>query len=299
MYLRELLVDRRPAIAEAVADAILSLFALVGPRDAVWLDELMRHGWLPSSQLKLGEWGRLKPPELNARTAELSDSRAALFVNLSHPNGFIREATVEAIRVGRPRGTLLFVLVRLRDWIPEVRSAAWECLQALLPRATDEEMLNALALALRLERGSRTTEVERGRQSLLDRLRRTGGLEAGARWVDPVVRRCCLAELLHVGADPGGLAGLAWDDPDPLVQEWLFAGPLPVMGGEERMRVLEQATHVTRARVKSHALLELWHADPNRAHPVLRENLLAQAVTVRELAIWILEKDGSLDSAVF
>ena len=299
LYLRELLVDRRPAIANAAADAILSLIALIGPRDAVWFDELMRHGWLPRARLRMGNWFFMKPLELTARTAELRDSRPALLVNLSHPDGFVREATVRAVRLGQPQGALLPIVIRLCDWIPQVRRAATECLQALLDRATTEETLKALALALRIERRSRTGEVEQARQRLLERLHGAGGLEAGARWVDPAVRRCCLAELLRASSDPHGLARLALNDPDPLVQEWVFTGPLRSIGAQDRVRVLERAARVRRARTRGRALRALWDADPDRAEPVLRENLLAQATTVRELAIWILEKEGTLDAAEF
>ncbi|PAT40702.1 hypothetical protein CK623_04885 [Vandammella animalimorsus] len=75
---------------------------------------------------------------------------------LCHPDGRVRERALQRITPGHADAAIWqAVLLRLNDWVPQVRAAAWQALQRLLPQLDFDTALQALPALQALERGQR------------------------------------------------------------------------------------------------------------------------------------------------
>ena len=84
-----------------------------------------------------------------------SDSHS-LLTELLSSDGRVRERALKRITPGNPDAAIWqAVLLRLNDWVPQVRAAAWQALQRLLPQWDIATALQALPALQALERGQR------------------------------------------------------------------------------------------------------------------------------------------------
>ncbi|WP_238946462.1 hypothetical protein [Vandammella animalimorsus] len=80
----------------------------------------------------------------------------SLLTELFSPDGRVRERALERITPGNADAAIWqAVLLRLNDWVPQVRAAAWQALQRLLPQWDLATALHALPALKALERGQR------------------------------------------------------------------------------------------------------------------------------------------------
>lgn len=301
LYLRELLLDRRAAVREAASATIGTLLRDVRLPDMMWFDEQMRQGWLASASLRWQRWHRLTPFAMAFRLPPIHNDRSAVLLGITHSSGFVREACLRrAAKIGLV-DALPFVVIRLRDWVPEVRAAATAAWRVLSRTAPVSDLVSLLSVFLRLRGLERGANLDAAFAELGERLSEHGGAGflAGRRFGDPVARRYCFGALLAAGTPPTQLARDALEDPDPLVQQWALTEALDRMDGADPWPVLADATRIAGARVQTHALQLMWDRDPEPARPHLEHALLASATSVREFAVWALQQSGSVDVAEY
>ncbi len=301
LYLRELLLDRRGSVREAASAAIGTLLREVELPDMIWFDEQMRQGWLAAASLRWPRWHSLTPFAMALRLPPIRNDRCALILGIMHASGFVREACLRrAAKIGLA-DALPLVVIRLRDWVPEVRAAATAAWRALSRTAPLADLAPLLSVFLRLRGLARAADLDAAYAELGARLSERGseGLLIGRRLGDPVVRRHCFGALLAVGAPPARLARDALEDPDPLVQRWALTEALHRTDGADWWPVLADATRIAGARVQTHALQLMWNRDRERSRPHLEHALLASATSLREFAVWALRQSSSVDIAEY
>ncbi|PAX18639.1 hypothetical protein CLI92_02265 [Vandammella animalimorsus] len=82
--------------------------------------------------------------------------RHSLLTELLSPDGRVRERALKRITPGNADAAIWqAVLLRLNDWAPQVRAAAWQALQRLLPQWDFATALQVLPALRALERGQR------------------------------------------------------------------------------------------------------------------------------------------------
>src|ERR1051326_2316679 len=119
--LAPLLLDCNQDIARATARVMSELGSLLRPAELPWLDQVMRerspYRWsYPSA------WTELKASQLN-QVQELSKASAfPLGLASFHFNGYIREGALRRLGDVFNGTELPFLLLRLNDWVPQVRS---------------------------------------------------------------------------------------------------------------------------------------------------------------------------------
>lgn len=120
-----LLMDGNKDMAQATARVVSSLGALLKPGELPWLDQVMRdrspYRWsYPSA------WADLKPGQLDKVCRFLAISTFPLGLASFHFNGHVRESAVRPLGDVFNGTELPFLLLRLNDWVPQVRGTAGE-----------------------------------------------------------------------------------------------------------------------------------------------------------------------------
>lgn len=301
IYLRCLLLSSRAEIRTAANEAARELISLVAPQDWVWFDDVMRSGWLGSQALYRQEWQSVAPLEFFQAMEGLDDPRTAVALGLAHRNGFIRESALEQVVQLGSAAFLPLVILRLRDWVPEVRTAAGRALCYVLDASADEEVLDAIPLLTHLAVLEQTPELATGATLIRKRLVRDDGstLLKGLAHDEVLTRRYCYEFLRSLDLrGPVEVFSLAIEDPDPVIQEWAV-GIAEDLDDSERTRCLRRAAEVRRGRVSLKALRALWEVDREQAVDLVDEALLARAASVRQFAIWALRQRGSFEPGEF
>ena len=260
----------RPELATAAAKAVQSLVEIVSPAELLWLDELMRR-FPPVSLCHYPgdiawKWEELLPEKIDYLLSFGSSSLSIIGLASFHRSGYVREAAVKKL-AGFTNGTeLSFLLIRLYDWVVNVREAAREALERRLIPEYAPEMVGNLALISRLQ--MRRDPAARDRSSLIDSIFELlkssechSALLAGLKSRDRVVRRSCF----HLAAESAGVWSkvvAAGSPPNPPLQKGglpeapLFKGGL---GGSATGRVYKRSTGFD--HTQSAGIEKLWLLD--------------------------------------
>jgi HEAT repeat protein len=184
---------------------------------------------------------------------------------------------------------LPFLVVRLNDWVRQVREAARAMLPALLRPENADAIVAALPLLAALA-GKRRDDHERTLALFSSFLRAPAGIPAARRGTDssdPAVRRACYQLLFAAGdvavAVDGALLGKALRDPSPLLRLDAFRAvarlrPVP-------LALLEAARADTFLPVRREAFRLLLELSPAHAEREIRAALLDRSAGLRWEAV--------------
>jgi HEAT repeat protein len=163
--------------------------------DLVKVDTQMRQ---TTSMEWISYWRRLS---INSFfTSEMSENarRAVVVFASFNPNGFIRERAV--LKLKDYAGTLPFTILRLNDWVPQVRQAAVESADYRLARLADGELIAALPFADKLSRSGRARNANTYIKRILTAMTSEENekeLTAGLNSSELRTRRICATALFN------------------------------------------------------------------------------------------------------
>ncbi|MDO3409621.1 hypothetical protein QWJ34_07585 [Saccharibacillus sp. CPCC 101409] len=278
------LYDEEPDIAAAAESALGRLLESCPPDGLVRLDEQSRLG---SGRL----WQVDTPPWREAQAAVLSALDGAGFTRLAlasfHRSGFVREQAV--LRLGSlPGGKgLPFLLLRMNDWVRQIRRQSQRSLESrLLPEFADD-WLASTELVLRLLQCSRDSfgpfveavAVLLRRAECAPALNRAMGSPRA-----PERRFAFRCALEAEAASPAEVLGRALSAADPWLRLWAARLAAKRLFGSERTAALETMLRDPLPAVRREALDELPGHDAGLAETVLQAALLDRSPAVRETA---------------
>jgi HEAT repeat protein len=145
----------RTVIAGDIADLLRvegEMDALLGRLNAGELlefgDDVRRiyHGWHGGS----GAWSRLKVPHVNALGRGESIPVTLVGVLSFHGDGYIRHAAVRVLDNVGSGAELRYLLVRLNDWVPDIRAAALAAVERRLHAGYVEQLALHVGVVVRL-----------------------------------------------------------------------------------------------------------------------------------------------------
>jgi hypothetical protein len=269
------------ALADVVTEAdrgnaSVVMAQLAGLNGHGWLrlDELARRphwSWGQSPLDNVADW----EPVLTAGTCV-----AGLVAASMCRDGRVREAAVNALGRARTPLAAAALAVRVADWVPEVRSAAWAAVSARTG-ASDAAAIVPVVLALKPR--------VRGRETVASYLAKIAGgptvtMQALATADDRACKLWALEALQQRSLLTAAvLADRAMRDPDPVVALWCarsLAGPSGELPTADGLRLLGSA----RARVRALAVGRL--SDDQLTRQALQELLLDRSASVRSVARW-------------
>ena len=240
-------------LREPAQDAITFLLYRLTPASLAWVDWQARNYTYAYGE---DAWWRIRPQDVAGITSSASSSVTGILA--SHPNGFVREAAVDALGSASDGVEMPFLALRANDWVPAVAGKA----AAHLAEAIGRTLVSDSGVAAVLER------VET--------------FDSGVR---RFVFRFILAGITSPG-DPALVTALA--DTDPPVRR-LAVQQLERMDDRNVAQTLERlATRDPMPSVRREAMAILTRSNPDRLRHLLPDLLLDRAAAVRNLTRYLV-----------
>jgi HEAT repeat protein len=212
-------------------------------------------------------------------------------------NGYTREAALRELSVLAHPRAVPYTLLRLGDWVPQVRSAAIGTLRSLMPLGIAEQLLEYHYLIARLR------HVERLNQSTV--------VDEIAEYLQKTASRPAVEQALLSKREPHRLfayqlLGKQWDerlvaqalaDPAPSIRLWLtrtFLASAP----PEALALLPRLLRDKSSRVSTTIINALTPAQIVASQHILLDLAFSDARQVREASRYILQHTSQADLVV-
>lgn len=287
------------SVARAAAAAVERLLSSVTPEDLARLDSVFRERSPYAGRYRM-EWHRLAPSDLG-RFESFSGQRIVLLGLASfHESGYVREEAVRRLAGSNSGAELPFLLIRLNDWVAEVREAARLAVGLRLSPRHAGSLMENLPLVARLMRVARADHSQIGEavEVLLKSADCRDTLLRGLESKNRSVRRICFRLAAEAeGSDTRAVLERALADRDTVIRLWAARQISAGLGGGATESLLEimKGDHFMPVRREAlRALLSLW---PKKAEAALRRALFDSHASLREEARYQLRKAGEDDFA--
>jgi HEAT repeat protein len=266
------------------AAEIHQIISELRPLDLAALDQRVR-GWSAYGYYNLQNWQSLRPADVS-RLAQSEFATSLVGLASFHSSGYVREAAVEKLALQRMGKELPFLLIRLNDWVMQVRDTAARAVRARIEPAYAVHFLANIALVLRLRACGRVDRqfVDEVR-GLLKRPECKDLLQAAMASKDRAIRR--ISFQLAAEADPSARASIiraVMTDPDAVARSWAVRHFLPEATPDDLPGVVEPMLKDRFIPVRRDALWHLAQKRPDLAAEPLRFALLDNHISMRETA---------------
>ena len=250
----------------------------------------------------LDVWHRMSPSDLRLLERFGDASASSLGLASFHPNGYVREEAIKRLARLKTGGEIPFLILRLNDWVPEVRNSAVGAIHSRLRPEYCRAFVASFLLLSRLKHAGRADHKETlaAVNQLLSRDECRADLLASLKSEDRFVRRAGFKLALNLkGLHLQQVAELALNDDDTAIRSW---GAQAISSAEDAARFtpflerLKQDRFMLLRRAALRILVKL-----NSPHVVdeLRAALLDPHISIREEARYYLKKIEPTDFADF
>lgn len=301
-YIAPILVSGTRDEISSAAEAIETLLSSTTPEDLISLDELVRSSWVfgcPYSE----SWSRIEPRELAKWVGPGEPGVLLLRLSSFHSNGFVREEAIRRLKLINDGSELPYLLIRLNDWVPAIRSLAQDAVLARIQVNYIDHFIKSLALVVRLENAQRAdhAHVLRGITLLLSNPIARPAIIAGMNNTSRIIRRACFRILTDNDSDDLQdilLAALRVDD--PIIRLWSARKISKVVFLNEQLSdILPILSLDHYAPIRLEALRAWVDFFPTLMDKMLRTALLDRSASIRDEARFHLRKQGEFDFAQF
>ena len=288
-------------VATAAADAIHRLFRALPITDLSELEWTLR-GRAAYSMGTLHEWYKLGPSQLVLLERFGEQSVQILGLASFHHNGYVREAAINRLALSASGAELPFLILRLNDWVPNVRDAAYK---AILSRVRPEycrSFIQNFALLWRVEQGGRVdhTKIIQAINELLKSDQCRAVLFESLSSPDRLIRRACFRLALDsTNSDLQQVVTLALDDDDTVIHRWGAQKISSVSDEAGFQHLLERMKRDRFTPVRREALRIAVKLNSPHVVEELHAALLDPHRSMREEAIYHLKNIQPLDVARF
>jgi HEAT repeat protein len=307
-YAAELLAGLRACVSDRPGEQepmerLAQVAGQVPPRLLPAVDTALRQGF---SEYRSDGWPHLGGHSELARFMRLPADWGVMAVAASHRSGYVREAAVWALAASNDGRAVPYVLLRLNDWVKEIRRAARSAIETFFQPVFAHNVIAALPVVWALARQNRD-DHERFVSRVLAFLRSPAcapALRAGCRAQDREIRRVCFELLLRRGGGaeheaPEALSA-ALADRDPVVRVWAARRlaretPAPWADVLARRALGDRSVQVRRAALAAVASM----LSDEEARPLLEAALLDTHTTARWQARILVLARGPFDLAAF
>lgn len=276
-------------VAASAAQAVDQIVRQCCSAELLRLDDLVRNR---------GEWHW--PDVAPSQVARLSGGLAGVLgVFSSHRNGYMREAAVRELAADRRDGGLPFLLIRVNDWVPEVRAAAKQAVLDRLQTEYAREFVRYLPLVFRLKEVGRSDsrEIIAPVLALLGRPECRDMLREGLTDSDRQVRRATFRTLLSEAEGARQAIRLGLESKDILIRHIAAREARARLEGPDLEATLSRMLRDRFMPVRREALYGFFERLPQAAIDRLRTSLFDPRASVRETARFFLQKRGENDAA--
>ena len=281
------------------AKEIHEIVSELPPLDLASLDQRVR-GYGAYSYYHLNDWQNLRPSDVT-RLAQSKFAVSLVGLASFHYSGYVRETAVGELAAQRTGKELPFLLIRLNDWVSQVRDTAAQAVRARIEPPYAVHFLANIRLVLRLRACGRVDkQFVDDVCSLLKRPECKEVLQAGMASKDKTIRR--ISFKLAAEADPSTRSSIiraVMTDPDAVIRSWAVRHFLPDVTPDELPSVIEPMLSDRFMPVRRDALWAVATKRPDLAGEPLRRALLDSHISMRETARQFLSVAGIPDARQF
>lgn len=270
---------------EALCDRVDEAVRRLGAVELLELDGVAR---------SLGEWrGRCRPVSVMTLSGV-----GALAVFSMERDGHTREAAVRELASRTEGFELAPLLIRLNDWVEEVREAARAAVEARAEGRLASWWLFASPIVDQLLRRGRANHawVAQARDRVLRSAEAQKALEEGLASPDRATRRTALRHLIE-GPRATEVVGLAFGHADPAIRAEAARRSRSVMPDGQARQMLLRAASDKNTLARREAVRALAEMPSPETAEVLRGALLDRKRAIRRIAQWHVGKAGGVDPA--
>ncbi len=149
-----LIFSKDSAISHAAVKAIDDLLHIVSPKDLIWFDQYFRQRTSNWSHYN-SDWNKLNPTKLKI-ISKFPGYQLSLLALLSfHESGYIREEATKRLDLIDNGREIQFILLRLNDWVDQVRDKAAEAIEKRITKRYAPFLLSNIYLISALARSGR------------------------------------------------------------------------------------------------------------------------------------------------
>ncbi len=281
-------------VANATASCVQSLVTGMRPTMLLELDERSRgSSWREPPDLSF--WGKFKNYVFTKPTAK-ENLVGVVGVSTFHRIGYVRESALIELALLRGGGELPFLLIRLNDWVPQVRAIAEKAMEERMQTSYLQSFVDNLALVQRVSQrtrnGLKSQEITGRMTEMLLQEANIHLLFDGLKHHDyEVSRRCLDLLMLSRAGNSTRIIELVVRHKDLKNRLMAFelANTLPA---DARSAVWLQLAKDRAPSVRRLALGALCENSSAESNTFLQAALLDKGVAVRDFARWKLKDLG-------
>ena len=289
----------RQFFASTEAEEIHQIVSELPPLDLATLDQRVR-GWSAYGYYNVHNWQSLRPSDVS-RLAQSKFATSLVGLASFHHSGYVREAAVAALATQRTGKELPFLLIRLNDWVSQVRDSAARAVRERIELTQAIHLLGNISLVLRLRACGRVDkQFVDDVCGLLKHPDCKDVLQTGMASKYKTIRR--ISFQLAAEADPSTRSSIiraVMTDPDAVARSWAMRHFLPDVTPDELPSVIEPMLNDRYMPVRRDALWAVATKRPDLAAEPLRRALLDGHISMRETARQFLSVAGVTDARDF
>ena len=300
-YLATFAVNTTRSLRDRAAGAADKMLVPLTLDDLLVFDHSVRSGYYGTDDPHT-KWFLIKPTQLSALSTN-SDSGVALLGILSfHGNGYVREAALRMLARHNTGAELPFLLIRLNDWVPVVRSTARQSVNDRMTTSYARAFAANLSLLQRLSTWERTDHLT-FLDSILEYLRKPECHTAVSELLssrNTKTRRLSFALLAQPNSkDFAPLLRRALADQDPTIRLWSIKQARKHLPDGELRTFAETAIIDKYSGVRSQAAYVFAEQLDGDSDSTMASLVMDRASSLRSIGRYYLGKRIPTDFAVY
>jgi HEAT repeat protein len=270
--------------------------------DLLRLDQSLRYQNYYGPSAKLPNWTTIKPSYLDALNGLPISSCTIIGLLSFHASGYVREAAVRRLAVLTTGDELKYLLIRLNDWVPAVRIAARQAVQARMRPAYARIFAANIGLIERLTHWERVNHAQ-FINWVLEYLRAPecqADVVALLQSPDAITRRLIYRLLATPGSNQiTSLLRQGFEDRDPTIRLWAIREARKHLSWGTLAEMLAVPLKDKSAAVRLQAARAyVEHLDAESA-PLLKRFLMDSAASLRSIGRYYLARMEHCDFPAF
>jgi HEAT repeat protein len=293
----QLLLSKDEKIKLKAAEIINKVMISLNSSKLIRMDSIFREG---TSYEWYYDWESKDPKELLHPLMSEEEKVSILGLASFHPDGFFREKAIIALSIMETGNEILYILIRINDWVRQVRNTSKEKLQRYLKSEYAMNFVNNLPLVLRLKECSRDeyNDIINGVVSVLSSVEGSQKLINGLQSTDAKVRLACYKIVLKTKViDNRSIIKFLIKDNNPYNRLSVLRNIQKDITKDEFTDISQLLLKDKYAQIRTFALKKLYEFTHEEAIDILEKSLFDNNPSVRELSRYLLSKQKKYDFA--
>jgi len=246
------------------------------------------------------DWRNKEPKELLHPLMSEEEKVTILGLSSFHPNGYFREKAIKALSNMETGHEISYLLIRINDWVREVRNSSKEQLLRYLTPQHALSFVNNLPLVLRLGECSREEhfDIINTVISILSSDECSSKLINGLQSTDSKVRLACYKIIIKTRIlDNKSIINYLINDTNAYNRLFVLRNIRQEITPNEITDTTQLLLHDKFAQIRILTLEILYAFKPEEAIYILEERLFDRSQSLRDLSRYLLSKHKKYDFA--